>query len=54
MILLDLPCTVQFIEYFPIKLIKKITKKHEFVGPICETTDKFLETSSFQNLQMVI
>ena len=21
---------------------KKISKKHEFVGPICETTDKFL------------
>ena len=35
----------------PYKISKnKITKKHEFVGPICETTDKFLETSSFQKL----
>ena len=30
---------------------KKIIKKmHEFVGPICETTDKFLSLSKFQNL----
>ena len=26
----------------PSKKNKKISKKHEFVGPICETTDKFL------------
>ena len=29
---------------------KIIIKKHEFVGPICETTDKFLSLSKFQNL----
>ena len=28
----------------------KIIKKHEFVGPICETTDKFLSTNNFQKL----
>jgi len=30
------------------KVIKNI--KHEFVGPICETTDKFLTLPKFQNL----
>ena len=29
---------------------KKITKKHEFVGPICETTDKFLSVDGYQKL----
>ena len=29
---------------------KKIKKKHEFVGPICETTDKFSSISKFQML----
>ncbi len=28
----------------------KILKKHEFVGPICETTDKFLSLKSYQKL----
>ena len=26
-------------------------KKHEFVGPICETTDKFLSINKFQMLK---
>ena len=30
---------------------KKISKKHEFVGPICETTDKFLSIKKFQKLK---
>ena len=35
----------------PSKVIKKkIKKKHEFVGPVCETTDKFLEVLSFQKI----
>ena len=35
----------------PSKLSKaKIKKKHEFVGPICETTDKFLSTTKYQKL----
>ena len=29
---------------------KKISKKHEFVGPICETTDKFLSVDGYQKL----
>ena len=29
---------------------KKILKKHEFVGPICETTDKFLNVSNYQKI----
>ena len=36
-------------------LSSKITanqkKKYEFVGPICETTDKFLSTKNFQVLK---
>ena len=24
---------------------------HDFVGPVCETTDKFLSVKSFQNLK---
>ncbi len=28
----------------------KILKRHDFVGPICETTDKFLSTKSYQKL----
>ena len=27
-----------------------LKKKHEFVGPICETTDKFLSVKKFQKL----
>ena len=29
---------------------KKISKKHEFVGPICETTDKFLTVVNYQKI----
>ena len=29
---------------------KKISKKHEFVGPICETTDKFLTVTNYQEM----
>jgi diaminopimelate decarboxylase len=29
---------------------KKIAKKHEFVGPICETTDKFLTVTKYQKI----
>ena len=29
---------------------KKISKKHEFVGPICETTDKFLSVPKYQKI----
>jgi len=29
---------------------KKISKKHEFVGPICETTDKFLTVDRYQKM----
>ena len=29
---------------------KKILKKHEFVGPICESTDKFLTVPSYQKI----
>ncbi len=36
----------------PLKKIKKISKKtYEFVGPICETTDKFLTINKFQILK---
>ena len=28
-----------------------VRKKHEFVGPICETTDKFLETPRYQKIK---
>ena len=37
-----------------IPIMKKKSKsnyKHEFVGPICETTDKFLSTNNFQSLK---
>ncbi len=35
----------------PSKLNKtKISKKHEFVGPICETTDKFLNVAKYQKI----
>ena len=30
---------------------KKSKKSYEFVGPICETTDKFLSVSNFNNLK---
>ena len=29
---------------------KKVSKKHEFVGPICETTDKFLSIGNYQKI----
>ena len=35
----------------PLKKTNKMTQKsYDFVGPICETTDKFLTTSKFQKL----
>ncbi len=35
----------------PSKLSRtRVLKKHEFVGPICETTDKFLTVSDYQKL----
>ena len=34
-----------------IKNNKIVKKKHEFVGPICETTDKFLSINKFQMLK---
>ena len=30
---------------------KKSNKSYEFVGPICETTDKFLSVSNFNKLK---
>ena len=33
-----------------VKNRKIIYKKHEFVGPVCETTDKFLTRKNFQIL----
>ena len=36
----------------PVNKENKISKKkYEFVGPICETTDKFLTTKKFQVLK---
>ncbi len=29
---------------------QKVSKKHEFVGPICETTDKFLNIRNYQKI----
>ena len=29
---------------------QKVSKKHEFVGPICETTDKFLSIGNYQKI----
>ena len=34
-----------------IKSKNMIRKKHEFVGPICEATDKFLSVPKFQTLR---
>ena len=34
-----------------LKTNKKNKKIHDFVGPVCETTDKFLSVKSFQNLK---
>ena len=34
----------------PARKSKKILKKHDIVGPICETTDKFLSVNSYQML----
>ena len=33
-----------------IKIKNKVSKRHDFVGPICETTDKFLSIKSYQRL----
>ena len=33
-----------------IKNRNKVSKRHDFVGPICETTDKFLSIKSYQRL----
>ena len=36
----------------PVRKINKIIKKkYEFVGPICESTDKFLTLDKFQKLK---
>ncbi len=41
-----------FHQILPIKKVSKINKKlHDFVGPICETTDKFLSLNKYQNLK---
>ena len=29
---------------------KKVSEKHEFVGPICETTDRFLTVGKYQKI----
>ena len=34
-----------------IKSSKKNKKIHDFVGPVCETTDKFLSVKGFQHLK---
>ena len=34
-----------------LKINKKNDKMHDFVGPVCETTDKFLSVADFQNLK---
>ena len=34
-----------------LKTNKKNYQMHDFVGPVCETTDKFLSVASFQNLK---
>ena len=34
-----------------LKTNKKNKRIHDFVGPVCETTDKFLSVKSFQNLK---
>ena len=34
-----------------LKTNKKNKRTHDFVGPVCETTDKFLSVKSFQNLK---
>ena len=36
----------------PVKISNKISKKtYEFVGPICESTDKFITLKKFQELK---
>ena len=40
----------QNIELYLQNYRKKISKKHEFVGPICETTDKFLDVINYQKI----
>ncbi len=40
-----------FHKIIPTKINKlKVFKRHDFVGPICETTDKFLSLKSYQKL----
>ena len=34
-----------------LKTNKKNDQIHDFVGPVCETTDKFLSVAGFQNLK---
>ena len=34
-----------------LKVNEKNNQIHDFVGPVCETTDKFLSVSSFQKLK---
>ncbi len=39
-------------QIIPLKKNNKIINKiHDFVGPICESTDKFLTTKKFQNIR---
>ena len=39
-------------QILPVKKNNKISKKiYEFVGPICESTDKFLTSKNFQKLK---
>ena len=43
---------VQFIKLLPVnKKNKKSKKTYEFVGPICESTDKFSTIKNFQKLK---
>ena len=41
-----------FHNIFPLIKSNKTNKKiHDFVGPVCETTDKFLSVKEFSNLK---
>ena len=43
---------VQFIKLYLLLNLEKFPKKtYEFVGPICESTDKFVTIKNFQELQ---
>ena len=39
------------IKYFLQKINQKFDKTYEFVGPICESTDKFISLKNFQKLK---